>query len=152
HPPGEHDEFYTDRSIRLPHCFWCYPFVNETPDVNPLPALSSGFVTFGCFNNFAKVTEPALRLWAQILAAAPNSRLLLQCRPGSHRDRVRSIFFDQIGIAPDRLEFIDRVSQDEYFRLHHRTDICLDPFPYPGHTTSLDGLWMGVPMVTLSGN
>jgi predicted O-linked N-acetylglucosamine transferase (SPINDLY family) len=123
----------------------------DTPEPNALPALTNGLVTFGCFNNFAKVTDQALRLWIEVLRKVPNSRLLLQTRPGSHRGRVQKLFVEE-GIASNRLEFVDRLPQKDYFALHHRIDIALDPIPYPGHTTTLDGFWMGVPVVSLSGS
>jgi predicted O-linked N-acetylglucosamine transferase (SPINDLY family) len=149
-PHGQTDEFYTERSIRLPHTFWCYQPTIDTPQANALPALKNGYITFGCFNSFVKVTEPALRLWAEVLKAVPDSRLLLQTRQGTHRQRIRKLI-EGNGIASERLEFVDRTSQKEYFGLHHRVDIALDPIPYPGHTTALDGFWMGVPVITLAG-
>ncbi len=149
-PSEEIEEFYTERSIRLAHCFWCYQSISEAPIVNTLPALDNGFVTFGCLNNFAKASEPALRLWAQVLNSVADSRFILLCPRGSARQRVQT-FFEKNGVSAQRLEMVDRLSQESYFRLHHRIDIALDPLPYPGHTTSLDALWMGVPLITLSG-
>jgi predicted O-linked N-acetylglucosamine transferase (SPINDLY family) len=142
---------YSEESVWLPHSFWCYQPIVPAPQANALPAIGNGFITFGCFNNFAKVSEPAIRLWARVLHAVPGSRLLLQSRPGLHLIGVRKIFADA-GIGRDRVEFVDRKPADEFFRLHHRIDIALDPIPYPGHTTAMDGLWMGVPVVTLAGS
>lgn len=148
-PPG-HDTFSTERTIRLPHCFWCYEPHEPAPEVNAVPAATAGFITFGCFNNFCKVTEPALRLWADLLRDLPNSRLLLHTLEGEHRERVRTLF-TSVGVSPDRLEFVGFQPMDAFFRLHHRIDVALDPFPYSGGTTTCDALWMGVPVVTLAG-
>ena len=86
-----------------------------------------------------------------MLKSVPDSRLIVLADPGSHRDAVRQLF-EENGIAPARLEFVPRVSPEEQFKYYQRIDLCLDPVPYPGHTTTFDALWMGVPPVTLSGN
>jgi predicted O-linked N-acetylglucosamine transferase (SPINDLY family) len=151
-PPGQTDADYTERSVRLPHCFWVFqpPDAAETYPVTPLPALSNGFVTFGCLNQFAKVTRPALELWVKILRAVPRSQLVLQSPPGRHLEAVRELFA-QGGIAADRLSFVPRAARREYHRRLDALDLALDPFPYNGHTSTLDALWMGVPVVTLAG-
>jgi predicted O-linked N-acetylglucosamine transferase (SPINDLY family) len=148
-PPGG-DSFYTERTIRLPQCFWCYEPHETAPEVNALPAVTNGFVTFGCFNNFCKVAEPALRLWAELLRGLPHSRLLLHSLEGEHREKVRTLF-TSAGVSADRLEFVGFQPMDAFFRLHDRIDVALDPFPYGGGTTTCDALWMGVPVVTLAG-
>jgi predicted O-linked N-acetylglucosamine transferase (SPINDLY family) len=148
-PPGEHDSRYSEQSIRLPDTFWCYDPHIEAP-VNELPALSNGFITFGCLSNFYKVNDGVLRLWAKVLAAVPRSRLLLLAPEGTVRDHVLDIM-RQGGIDEPRVEFLDRQPRDRYFLLYHRIDLALDLLPYNGHTTSLDGFWMGVPTLTLIG-
>jgi FkbM family methyltransferase len=149
-PPGEHDDWYAEKSVRLPHSFWCYAPRTEEPSVGPLPALTNGFVTFGCLNNFCKINESVLELWAQVLRAVEGSRLLLLAKEGSHRQRTRDCLA-RLGIAPERVEFHSRLPRPEYLALHHQMDLGLDSFPYNGHTTSLDDFWMGVPVVTLVG-
>jgi predicted O-linked N-acetylglucosamine transferase (SPINDLY family) len=150
-PPGAGDGAYSERSIRLPHCFWVFPPPDDaTYPIAPLPALSNGYVTFGCLNQFAKVNRPALELWVEILRAVPGSRLVLQSPPGSHVEAVRALFA-QGGIAGDRLEFTASAPRGEHLRRLGRLDLALDTFPYNGHTSTLDVLWMGVPVVTLAG-
>lgn len=129
------------RAVPLADCFWCYHPLEETPAVNPLPALTSGTITFGCLNKFAKVNDQMLALWARILDEVPGSRLLLLCPDGSCRRRI----------SDQRIEFIDRQDRPTYLATHHRIDVMLDTFPYNGHTTTCDALWMGVPVVTLAG-
>lgn len=149
-PPGQHDSHYSERSIRLPDAFWCFqPLVHDIP-VNPPPALTSSHITFGCLNNFCKINPSVLALWARVLHAVEHSRLLLLAPSGSPRQRTTA-FLSQRGIAPERITFIDRQPLADYLRLYHQIDICLDTFPANGHTTSLDSLWMGVPVVTLVG-
>jgi predicted O-linked N-acetylglucosamine transferase (SPINDLY family) len=148
-PPGE-DEPYSERTLRLPHCFWNYSPYAEAMQVSELPALKNQFVTFGCFNNFAKASEVAQRLWAQVLAATPKSRMLIEAPPGEHRAALQRLFAEY-GVAGDRVEFFPRVSLEEYFRLYQRVDLCLDPTPFGGGTTTFDSLWMGVAVVSLLG-
>jgi len=155
-PPGMYDQDYSEKSLRLPDTFWCYDLSvvglgdGQGPGVGPLPALQNGFVTFGCLNNFCKVTPRTLSLWAQTMAAVPKSRLILLTPEGSTRQRV----LDQLaagGITADRVEFFLPRPRRIYLETYHRIDLGLDTLPYNGHTTSLDSFWMGVPVVTLVG-
>jgi predicted O-linked N-acetylglucosamine transferase (SPINDLY family) len=149
-PPGSSDGYYTETSIRLPRSIWCYEPPEAAPEVGPLPAARNGFVTFGCLNQFAKVSRPAVRAWIGILRALLGARLVLQSPPGSHLDPVRALFHEA-GIAADRVAFVAKIPRSEYLKRYHELDLCLDPFPYNGHTSTFDALWMGVPVVTLAG-
>ncbi len=145
-PPGIGDEFYTEQSVRLPRSFWCYDALS-TEAISPLPAERNGYVTFGCLNNFCKVNDGVLALWAGVLSLTAHSRLILLSPPGDHRSRV----LERLRVDPARVEFVTFLPRDHYLRLYHRIDIMLDTFPYNGHTTTLDALWMGVPAVSLVG-
>ncbi len=149
-PAGLFDSFYAEESVRLPDSFWCYDPLTDQPPVNSLPVLQSGVITFGCLNNFCKVNDGCLALWADVLRAAPQSRLLLRAPRGQARDHILARL-QQEGIAEARIEFVDRVPRQQYLSLYHRIDLGLDPLPYNGHTTSLDAFWMGVPTLTLLG-
>ena len=147
-PPGCNDTFHSEESIRLPATFWCFDPLEEIVAVNALPALREGHVTFGCFNNFCKINEPLLALWARILVEVPGSRL----RVLAPRGRCREAFLGALkGIEPSRVEFMTKAPRSEYLAWYHGVDMVLDTFPYNGHTTSLDALWMGVPVVSLAG-
>lgn len=154
-PPGEQGTGSFEMPIRLPS-FWCYDEsamtegIDSVPQIGPLPAGVSGFITFGCLNNFCKVNGRVLELWARVLRQLPKSRLLLLAPAGSSRQRAANRFAE-LGVDASRIEFTSHCSRKEYFALYNRIDIGLDTFPYNGHTTSLDSLWMGVPMVTLAG-
>ena len=151
-PPDQPDEGrYSEQSVRLPHTYWCYQPPAHAPDVGPPAALSNGYITFGCLNNYAKVTRPTLETWAHILQEVPRSRLMIHSREGSHRGRARQLL-SSLGIDPHRFQFVGRMPSAAYFDQFQSIDIALDPFPYPGGTTSCDGLWMGVPVVTLAGD
>lgn len=149
-PPGSSDEFYTEQSIRLAETYWCYEPPTDAPDTNPLPAATKKFITFGCLNNFCKNSPAAIETWCRILAAVPNSRLILHATDGAHRETVRQIFSNS-GIDPTRLNFVNKLPMSEYMQQYHQIDIALDPFPYVGGTTTCDALWMGVPVITLRG-
>jgi predicted O-linked N-acetylglucosamine transferase (SPINDLY family) len=131
--------------------FWCYDPWDAALTPNALPALRNGFVSFGCLNNFSKINEPTLVRWSQVMRASKDSRLLLLCGPGSHRQRTLDVLHSH-GIAPHRVAFAEPQPRLEYLGLYHCLDLILDTFPYNGHTTSLDALWMGVPVVSLAGD
>jgi predicted O-linked N-acetylglucosamine transferase (SPINDLY family) len=146
-PPGASDAFYAEQSIRLPDSFWCYEPTGIEPEVNDLPALKNGRITFGCLNNVVKAGETCIKLWSKVLKSAPDSSIELLCAPGDHRNAVVA----GLGISPGRVRFHDYLPRGQYLRLYHGIDISLDTFPYNGHTTSLDSWFMGVPVVSLAG-
>jgi predicted O-linked N-acetylglucosamine transferase (SPINDLY family) len=143
-------ELRTEEQVFLLDSFWCYDPAGASVEVNALPAMKNGFVTFGCLNNFCKINEPVLRLWARVLRQVAGSRLALLTPPGSHRQRLVD-FLEREGIAGPRVIFSSWLPRASYLALYHSIDIVLDAFPYHGHTTSLDALWMGVPIVSLIG-
>ena len=149
-PPGLNDAFYSEKCFRLPETVLCYDPLATTPKVNPLPALSNGHVTFGSLNHFSKANDRVLEMWAATLAAVPGSRMLVLAGQGSHRRRLEN-GAAALGVDPRRIEYLDRQPREQYLEYCHKIDIFLDTWPYNGETTSLDGLWMGVPMVTLCG-
>jgi len=148
-PPCDCDSCYSERSVRLPNSFWCYdPQAMQPADelpIAPLPALASGHVTFGSLNDFRKVNEGVLELWSRVLAAIPESRLILLVPRGNSRRRVLNYLNSR------QVQFVDRQDRAAYLKTFDRIDIGFDTFPYNGHTTSLDSLWMGIPVVTLIG-
>ncbi|HZL38052.1 MAG TPA: tetratricopeptide repeat protein [Tepidisphaeraceae bacterium] len=141
---------YAEQSIRLPDTFWCYSALEADLSVGPLPADANGYTTFGSLNSFSKVNAGVQDLWAKALRATPDSRLLVLSPDGSHRERMCGRM-EEAGIDRARIEFVGRLPWRAYMELNHRIDIVLDTFPYNGHTTSLDALWMGVPLITLRG-
>ena len=148
-PPGREGD-YVEKTVRLPRTYWCYQPGGQTPEVAPLPVRSAGFVTFGCLNNFAKVSTRAIDLWGRLLSEVPDSRLVIHSGRGSHRDRLTERL-GRVGVRADRIQFFTGGTWEEYISLYQQIDIALDPFPYGGGITTCDGLWMGVPIVTLTG-
>jgi predicted O-linked N-acetylglucosamine transferase (SPINDLY family) len=149
-PPGMTERFHTEQLVRLPGCAWCYQPDESGPDVNDLPAMTTGCVTFGSLNRLLKISPAVIRLWARVLDAVPTSRLLLLAHSPETVPVVRRRF-EQNGVRADRLDIVTNRPRAEYLRLFHRVDIALDPFPYNGMTTTCDALWMGVPTVSLVG-
>lgn len=154
-PPGESDRLSSERLLRLPGSYFCYRPASDTPAVGPLPSLASGHVTFGCFNNFAKLSGNFFDAAAQVLAAVPGSRLVLKSRPlliPAVADPVRRRF-ERAGIDPGRVEMRgwEAVKKD-HLAVYGEVDIALDSFPYNGATTTCEALWMGVPVVSLVGD
>jgi predicted O-linked N-acetylglucosamine transferase (SPINDLY family) len=151
--PPDQEVFFTEKVWRLPETRLCFTPPNANLDVNALPALSNSYITFGCFNNLSKMNDAVVQLWARVLNAVPASRLFLkyqQLAEASVRQSTRERFAVH-GIAAERLIFEDYVPRANYLAAYHRVDIALDPFPFPGGTTTVEALWMGIPVLTLSG-
>ena len=146
---NETADCYSEQTVRLPDSLFCFQPPAAAPPVGPLPATSNGFLTFGCPNDFAKVSSHTVALWAKVLKQVDRSHLLLRAPAGSSRDRTMSRFQEQ-GVEPTRIEFVDETGNDG-LSAYNRIDLCLDAFPWNGCTSTFDALWMGVPVMTLSG-
>lgn len=155
-PEGISEQFNAERLKRMPHCFFCYQPVINTPPINELPALSAGYITFGSFNSGAKLNKQILSIWAQILHALPTAKLLLKPSSQIMNDfnaRQRLIAqFTALGISSERIILESYTPSTAYIQSYHQVDIALDTYPFNGGTTTCEALWMGVPVVTLVGN
>lgn len=150
--PEAHSPFFVEPLVRLPATHFCYQPQAEFPPVAPATAAARrGFVTFGCFNNLAKVTDEMLALWRELLARVPRSRLLLKHQlVGSPEGRALMLArLERAGISAERVEL--RGFSPDYRRDYYDVDIALDTYPYPGGATTCEALCMGVPVVTLRG-
>ncbi len=151
-PPESAPARHTEHLAYLTQSQFLYTPKSDAPRVTELPAMRNGYITFGSLNNILKLRPAVLDAWASILAAVPNSRLLLKAKqladPGTI-GRIRG-HFEARNIDYSRLEF--RAKTTDYLQTYHDIDIALDPFPYNGGTTSCDALWMGVPVLTLAGD
>jgi protein O-GlcNAc transferase len=136
-----------EETIRLKSAFWCYAPPPGVPAVNGLPAERNGFITFGCLNNFCKVNDVALSAWEKVLRAVPGSRMRILAPEGGPRERVLAA----LRAERERIDFVGFVPRAEYLQQYHFIDFALDTYPFPGHTTAMESLYMGVPMVTLYG-
>ncbi len=143
----------SEMPIKLPACFYCYQPHQNSPPVNELPALQTGYVTFGCLNSYSKVTPPLLELWAAILQALPHAKLLMQNISLADATARQSFEtrLNSVGIATDRVIIKNFAPVPEYLKIYHQVDIALDTYPCNGGTTTCEALWMGIPVVTLVG-
>lgn len=154
-PDGDADDDFTERLIRLPDGYICYAL----PDDLPRPAWRQGAeadapVTFGCFNNLAKICDASLAAWAAILQRVPGSRLLLKCQ-ALDSPRAREVMAERTaaaGIAAETLLLEGPSPHAELLAAYDRVDVALDPFAYSGGVTTLEAIAMGVPVITLPGN
>jgi predicted O-linked N-acetylglucosamine transferase (SPINDLY family) len=154
-PEGETDRFHTEELVRLPAGFLCYAPPPESSEVAVLPQLKTGHVTFGCFDNLARVTPDMVALWAEILRAQPSARLMLKAYGLSADSACRDLRerFQGHGIAPERFDLCaPEFPAVRHLAKYREIDIGLDTFPYNGTTTTCEALWMGVPVVTLAGS
>ena len=149
----ESQEFYTEELIFLPEGFLCYRPPDFAPPVAPLPAVRKGYVTFGSFNNNCKVSPLIMELWAKILKANDNFRLLLKFQGGDDQELKNHYFqgFERLGIGRERVGIYGWKTPVEHLQLYKEVDIALDTYPYHGTTTTCEALWMGVPTVSLVG-
>lgn len=151
--PPEAERHYCERVLRMPDGYVCYEPPACAPPVSPVPALRTGHVTFGSFNNQAKLGPRTIATWSRILHRVPGSRLVLKYYAMSNpavAGRLREMFAGH-GIEPGRIDFLGTTSHAEQMARYRDIDIALDPCPYNGGLTTLEALWMGVPVVTCPG-
>lgn len=146
-PPGWNEQYHTEKLVRLSTSS-CFQPAKALPEVNALPALKNGYITFACFHAPNKITPITISLWAKLLSALPTARLAV-C-PDTSRDQITRQF-QALGIESDRLDFFSQQPLQQYLSLHNKVDVMLDTLPYNGGTVSRHALWMGVPVLTLAG-
>ncbi len=154
-PPEEDGLYTTEKPLRVPHSYFCYTPIEKCPITGDTPALKNGYITFGSFNNYAKVSDTIVDVWAAVLKAIPTSKFLLKNQALKDPDTWQHFKGRMVerGIDPHRLHYskFEKSTQD-HLRVYQKVDIALDSFPYNGATTTFEALWMGVPVVTLVGN
>jgi len=152
-PPAEEAHF-TEKPWRLPDCYLCFTPPADDISVGPLPLIENDIVTFGCFNKLNKMNDAVVALWAEVLHAVPGSRLLLKNKEltDASAQRMTRERFAVHGIDPARLILEGHTPRAAYLADYRRVDIALDPFPFPGGTTTVETLWMGVPVLSRRGD
>ena len=154
-PPGETEKYYTEKLIRLPESFLCYLPDIGSPEVGPLPALSKGYITFGSFNNFVKMTPEMFTIWAGILNGnTKNPDLILKGKSFGDKTTCQYTInmFLQRGIAAQRITLQSWDPSPKHLESYNLVDIGLDTFPFNGATTTCEAMWMGVPVINLAGD
>jgi protein O-GlcNAc transferase len=151
--PDGFERFYSERLLRLPDGYVCYAPSPDTPEVGPLPARAAVRVTFGCFNNVAKVTPEVLETWAEILRRVPDARLILKAPSLDEATTIAAMQARcaRAGVDLGRLILQGRSPHRAFLQSYDAVDLVLDPFPYSGGLTTCEALFMGVPVLTLPG-
>jgi predicted O-linked N-acetylglucosamine transferase (SPINDLY family) len=146
--PRGSEPYFSEQIWRVPAPQFCYqPHAENIPEVNELPALVKGYLTFGSLSRTVRINDRLLKVWGSILAKTPNSRLRLDQQLFID-ENTRNIFMDRLerlGISRDRVEL---TCSRPHWRAYHDIDISLDCFPHNAGTTTFDSLWMGVPVLT----
>jgi predicted O-linked N-acetylglucosamine transferase (SPINDLY family) len=152
--PEEDEPYFTEDVCRLAGPYFCFDTSSIKADLSPLPALKNGYFTFGCFNNMSKLNLRVIKLWSSILVKDKTTRLYLKCKQLSDPTISRNLLlrFVECGVEEDRISMEGQSTRQEYLEAYSRVDVALDPFPFPGGTTSVEGMWMGVPVITLKGD
>ncbi|MBN1805679.1 MAG: tetratricopeptide repeat protein [Sedimentisphaerales bacterium] len=151
--PPNSQKFYTEKPALLPDGFLCYRPVGYAPPVTSLPANRNGYITFGVLCNNRKINPNIMELWAEILRANKKSRLLLSFATGNDPE-MRNYYlgkFERLGIDDRRVAVCGGTHHAEHLKYYSQADIILDTFPLNGATTTCEALWMGVPVITLTG-
>lgn len=152
-PIGEADKLYSERLIRLNNGFLCYKGNKNICYHRCPPNQERGHITFGSFNNLSKLTPQVVKIWSKILIAIPNSHLILKAQQLTYNKQRYFDLFQQQGVFKERLRLYGHLpNANDHLGLYNSIDICLDPFPFNGATTTCEALWMGVPVVTLAGD
>lgn len=151
--PQSQESYFTEKIVRLPETRLCFTPPDDGVACAMPPALKNGYVTFGCFNTLTKMTDAVVALWSEILTALPDSKLMLMSHQLQDQRVIDSTTerFRRHGIDPLRLIIRGFAPRAEYLATYNQIDIALDPFPYCGGTTTVEALWMGVPVLTLAG-
>jgi predicted O-linked N-acetylglucosamine transferase (SPINDLY family) len=150
-PPGA-ERFFSERPIRLSRMPHVYVPPDGMPEVGSLPALRNGFVTFGCFSRPARINEDVIRSWTRILKSVPHSRLVLNSKPFREEENCIAWHarFADLGLEPGRVKLVYTSPQPKTWDAYGTIDIALDPFPHNAGTTTIEALWLGVPVVSLA--
>jgi len=176
-PEGEADSYHSEKLMRLPDNFLCYSPLRKCPDITPPPSVANGYITFASLNNFSKINADVINLWIKILKSVEKSRLVLiynnpdktwvnnaiknaqssaeipfACLRALTNLEYAKKAFNNAGLGADRIMIRGRTPTSEmHLQLYQHIDIALDPFPYNGTTTTMESLWMGVPVIAKTG-
>lgn len=154
HAPFSHQPHFSEKIVHIDPIRMCFSPPVYAGEISPPPALRNGLITFGSFNNTAKINDTTVAMWARCLNRVPNSRMLIKWKTlvePATKNRLRALF-DQHGISPSRLYFQSASAHHAMLEEYSEVDIALDTFPFTGGTTTCEALWMGVPVITCKGD
>ena len=153
--PKDEEKHYVEKVLRLPEISQCFTPPDFDLKIENLPAIKNNFITFGCVNKLAKVNDDVIALWSKILLSVPNSKLLLKNKLLNSKEIIDTTIqrFKKQNVKKEQLILEgESKTRKELLNIYNKIDIALDPFPFQGNTTSIEALWMGVPIITLKGN
>jgi protein O-GlcNAc transferase len=146
-------KYYTEKLLFTDTCFCTFATPSDAPDTGPLPALKNGFITFGSLHTTSRLNRAVIELWAVILNKIKSSHLIIfrTTLTRSVINRLNS-WFRESAVDLSKIEYLSEIPQKGYLDIYNRIDCQLDTFPWSGHTTACESLWMGVPVITLCGD
>lgn len=152
--PQSSEQLFSEIPARLPHSRFCYAPPAFAPEVSKAPFDRTGYITFGSFNRLSKLVDPVIDAWSRIVMSVPDARLMIKARELGEAETVERLKkkFEASGLPPERLVLRPASGHLQMFQEYSEVDIALDPFPFNGGMTTLETLWMGVPVVALAGN
>ena len=153
--PKDEEKHYVEKVLRLPEISQCFTPPDFDLKIENLPAIKNNFITFGCVNKLAKVNDDVIALWSKILLSVPNSKLLLKNKLLNSKEIIDTTIqrFKKQNVKKEQLILEgESKTRKELLNIYNKIDIVLDPFPFQGNTTSIEAVWMGVPIITLKGN
>ena len=153
--PKDEEKHYVEKVLRLPEISQCFTPPDFDLKIENLPAIKNNFITFGCVNKLAKVNDEVIALWSKILLSVPNSKLLLKNKLLNSKEIIDTTIqrFKKQNVKKEQLILEgESKTRKELLNIYNKVDIALDPFPFQGNTTSIEAVWMGVPIITLKGN
>ena len=151
----DEENLYSEKVIKLPKIWNCHSGIKSSVVSEDLPFLKNDYVTYGCFNNSSKITEEVIETWSEILLNKKNSKIIIKAPSEDGEIAQEGILkkFKQFNVDNSRVLFSKREEKrNDHYKIYNKIDISLDTFPYPGVTTSIESIWMGVPVLTLKGN
>ena len=149
------EDLYSEEVVRLPKIWNCHSGIKLDVEVQNLPALENEYITFGCFNNSSKISDSVIETWSQILLKKDKSKLIIKAPNDDAQIAQENILkkFKSFKVDSSKILFSPMVKEKKnHYKMYNKIDISLDTFPYPGVTTSIESIWMGVPVLTLKGN
>ena len=151
----DEENLYSEKVIKLPKIWNCHSGIKSSVVSEGLPFLKNNYVTYGCFNNSSKITEEVIETWSEILLNKKNSKIIIKAPSEDGEIAQKGILkkFKEFNVDNSRVLFSKREEKrNDHYKIYNKIDISLDTFPYPGVTTSIESIWMGVPVLTLKGN
>jgi len=149
------EDLYSEQVVRLPKIWNCHSGIKLDVEVQNLPALENEYITFGCFNNSSKISDSVIETWSQILLKKDKSKLIIKAPNDDAQIAQENILkkFKSFNVDGSKILFSPmEKDKKNHYKMYNKVDISLDTFPYPGVTTSIESIWMGVPVLTLKGN